>query len=265
MKRLLPFIMIMVLCSAFCGFADSWSGTDAVRYKTSGTDGQLLLWSSTSGYVRVGVDYSDLATTNWVHANYYPRNNPSNWVDESVTNGLYPASNPSNWVTEAVTNGLYPRNNPSNFTTKTYVDAGDLTRSGSGYIHGKTQDFTALGGWQIITNYLSAGSQNMGTLTSSNLTTIADGTYLLFAPYSVKSDKNNTDILIHAYTNNVNAVNASTGVELPNLTKFGSCTLIARLQLVSNVVIDLRCDVNLDVELTFEHASATLMWIGPLD
>lgn len=49
--------------------------------------------------------------TNWVDQNFYPRNNPSNWVTEDVTGGLYQASNPSGYstgdVSKAYVDGKY--------------------------------------------------------------------------------------------------------------------------------------------------------------
>ena len=74
---------------------------------------------------RVGV-YAPNITA--ISNDYYPRNNPSNYVTATVTNGLYPSSNPSNYVTASITNTLastnwvltlnyYPSSNPSNFLT----------------------------------------------------------------------------------------------------------------------------------------------------
>jgi hypothetical protein len=51
------------------------------------------LWNRTEG-------------TNWVDSTYYPRNNPSNWVGASITNGLVTAAITNGLATPSVTNGL---------------------------------------------------------------------------------------------------------------------------------------------------------------
>ena len=136
--------------------------------------------------------------------------------------------------------------------------------SGSGYIHNSERVYTDAAGYQIITGYQSSGAANMGTLTDSNLAVAVNGTYLLMATYSLKGTKA-LEVNIHGYTNGVVADNAGTSTYLPNVGKFGSCTLKARLQMYAGDYVDLRIDVDGDDTITFEHAGAFLQYIGPLD
>jgi hypothetical protein len=134
---------------------------------------------------------------------------------------------------------------------------------GSGYIHGTAQAFTAAGGYEVITGYLAVVSANMGTLTSSNLTVISDGCYMLTCSYAIRTSAAANDITIHAFTNGVEVVSAGTGIYLPNASQNRACNIGAIMCLYSNDYVDLRLDTDKNCTMTFEHADATLIKIGP--
>ena len=128
-----------------------------------------------------------------------------------------------------------------------------------GYNHDADQSFLAASGYQVITGYLPVVSENVGTLTSSNLTVIADGCYMLIAPYGVKTaSANNFDVHVHAYTNGVEATNCGGGTYITTAAQNKSFTVAGMLCLVSNDVVDLRISVGKNCTLTFKHKSATL-------
>jgi hypothetical protein len=187
-----------------------------------------------------------------------------------VSGSAYGVTNTAGTITQWDGSDLFVLKNPSGTQTNILSISGnevgvELFKSayGSGYIHGTAQAFTAAGGYQIITGYLAVVSANMGTLTSSNLTVISDGCYMLTCSYSIRTSAAANDITIHAFTNGVEVVSAGTGIYLPNASQNRACNIGAIMCLYSNDYVDLRLDTDKNCTMTFEHADATLIKIGP--
>lgn len=138
-------------------------------------------------------------------------------------------------------------------------------RFGSGYIvSGETQDFTATAGFEVVTNITGVSAYNIGTLTHTSLTANADGTYMLIAPYSFTADAG-TECHMHAYTNGVIALNVCGRGTVKNAQDYGSIHMAGTIRMYSNDTVTIRMDVDDNVTVTWDHGSATLLLLGPID
>ena len=116
-----------------------------------------------------------------------------------------------------------------------------------------------------MTNFTGIATNNTGTLTQSNLTVAAKGCYQLTGSWLFDTGVARVNIVCHAFTNGVEAVNCGFHIYLGTANQYGSASISGLLCMEDSDYVDIRLDLDKNATITFDHAEATLIFVGESD